>query len=127
MKKLILFAVALSFSAMAFCQTPAGSFQCNMKNSRGMSQADINTFISRIDFENYRLLDLRTTLSFDNGFDIIMLSAREAKAQGLIRDIAAYQASFSPTFRLPVFHITADGKVSASYPVINSKYSTEKR
>ena len=128
MKKLILFAAALCISVLAYCQTtPAGSFEFHVKGSPNISQADIRTNITKLSFENYRLRDHRTILSFDNGFEIILFSANELKEKGIISDASRYQAEFIQGFVMPVFHMTPDGKVSAAYPVINSKYSSEKR
>ncbi len=125
MKKLIL-ACILFLSMTVFGQTPQGSFHCMMKPGQAMSETDINNNISKANFENYRLLDHRVTLTFDNGFDIVLLSANEAQTLGLINNVSSYQATFLPKFQLPVFHMTADGKIGAAYHA-NSKYSTDKR
>jgi len=125
MKKAVLFALALAVSLAVFCQTPLQSFQINVTAPQGLSQADIGRYISKINFENYRLRAKRTKLTFDNGFDIILLSASEVQAMGLINNASAYQAGYIPKFELPVFHMTPDGKVSAAYKIINSKYSTK--
>ncbi len=129
MKKLMLTAIAVFVSVMVFCQTltPAGSFRCRTMTSGDLSEAQISTYISKISFENYRLQDKQVTLKFDNGFDIVLLSANQVQSQGLISNAASYPAAFTPKFKLPVFHMTPDGKVSAAYPVVNSKYSSNNR
>jgi hypothetical protein len=128
MKKLLLAAFIFCISSAAYSQalTLPGSFVSHVTTAQSMSQADINTNISKISFENYRLKDQKVTLTFDNGFAIVLLSATEAQALGLISNAASYPAAFDPKFKLPVFHMTPDGKVSAAYPV-NSKYSSNNR
>jgi hypothetical protein len=114
---------------MVFCQTltPAGSFQCRIKTPGDLSVSQISTYISKISFENYRLRDKQVVLKFDNGFDIVLLSANRIQTMGLIDNAATYQTDFTPAFILPVFHMISDGRVSAAYPVVNSKYSSNIR
>jgi hypothetical protein len=126
MKKPILTVLAFFISLLIFGQTPLNSFQCNIKIGQSLTPDEICNFISKINFENYRLQNRRITLSFDNGFDIVLLSAAEAQAQGLINNASGYPAEFISKYKMPIFHMTPDGRVSAAYPVINSKYSTEK-
>ena len=129
MKKLMLTAMAVFVSVMVFCQTltPAGSFRCMIKTPGELSEAQVSTYISKLSFENYRLQDKQVTLTFDNGFEIVLLSANEAQTLGLISNASAYQTAFLPKFKLPVFHMVSDGRVSAAYPVVNSKYSSNNR
>ena len=127
MKKLLPLIIIVLFSVMSFGQTPLHSFQCHIKSAQALSEDQIAQYITKGNYENYRLQNRRTVLTFDNGFEIVMLSANEAQAAGLITNAAAYQTEFRPKFKMPVFHMTPDGRVSAAYPVINSKYSTEKQ
>jgi hypothetical protein len=127
MKKVLLAVAALMISAMIFAKTPPGSFKYTERSAQTLSQAAVSTYISKLDLENYRLRDRSTTLTFDNGFDIILLPAVEAQAKGFITNATAYQQAFDKGFKLPVFHMTPDGRVSAAYSPGNSKYSTEKR
>lgn len=129
MKKLMLTAIAVFVSVMVFCQTltPAGSFQCTINKTGDLSELQISSFIPKLSFENYRLQTKRVTLTFDNGFDIVLYSANEIQALGLIYNAAAYPEAFDPKFKLPVFHMIPDGRVSAAYPIVNSKYSSNNR
>lgn len=127
MKKLLPLIVIVLISAMSYGQTPLNSFECIIKSAQPLTPAQISDFITKGNYENYRLQNHRTKLTFDNGFEIIMHSAAEAQAAGLISNATSYQAEFLPKYKMPVFHMTPDGRVSAAYPVINSKYSTEKK
>jgi hypothetical protein len=125
MKNFILTTVAVLMSLAIFSQTPSGSFECHISAPQSLPVSEIINYISKINFENYRLKSRRTTLSFDNGFEIVLLSASEAQARGLLSNASTYQGDYIAKFKLPVFHMTSDGKVSAAYPVINSKYTTK--
>ena len=127
MKKILPLVIFGLFSVMSFGQTPLHSFECRIKSAQSLNPSQIAYYITKGNYENYRLKNRRTVLSFDNGFDIILVSATEAQTAGLIKNAEAYQADFLPKFKMPVFHMTPDGRVSAAYPVINSKYSTEKQ
>lgn len=129
MKKLTLTVIAVFVSVLVFCQTltPAGSFRCQIKTPGDLTPSQISTYISKLSFENYRLQDKQVVLKFDNGFDIVLLSANQIQTMGLISNAATYQTDFTPTFKLPVFHMISDGRVSAAYPVVNSKYSSNNR
>jgi hypothetical protein len=126
MRKTLLSLLAIFIAASVSALTPAGSFECHIRGAAEIPAQDIGRYISQLDLENYRLLNTRTTLKFDNGFEIVLLSAAEAQSHGLISSTASYSASFIPKFILPVFHMTADGKVSAAYPV-HSKYTSHNR
>jgi hypothetical protein len=126
MKRLIPFILFLLVTNAILCQsTNVQSFECRIKSGyQGFTQSEIITFISQSHFENFRLLDKRVTLSFDNGFDIILLSAKELEQSGLLRDVTAYQSDFPPNYILPVFHLNDRGQIAAGYPANkNVKYS----
>lgn len=120
MKKKLTFILSVLFSLSAFSQaTPLKSFECNIKPGyQEFTQTQIETYISKVDFEKYRLQDKRTTLSFDNGFEITMLSANEAAASGLISDPTSYPKRFTVNYGLPTFHLTPDGLIGIRPPSI---------
>jgi hypothetical protein len=126
MKKILFAISAIFISLAAMCQTPAGSFQCQMGSSHDLSEAQVSGFISKINFENYRLQNDPNTLTFDNGFKVILLSATEAQRLGLISNAATYPPSFPKEFKMPVFHMTPSGVVGAGYSVYNKKFSAKK-
>jgi hypothetical protein len=114
--------ISLVLSQYIFAQTPIAGFECHMHPGfQGFTQNQIDTFISKGNYEGYRLLDRRTTLSFDNGFEIILLSANEMLHSGLIGNTSAYPAAFPDKYTLPVFHLAAGGWVSAGYTADHTK------
>ncbi len=119
------FLVFFSVSQGVSCQTPAGSFQCHIQSAQTLSVGEISTFLTKANFENYRLRNDKTTLVFDNGFQIILMSATEAQQQGLIANASNYQASFPKEFKMPVFHMSDNGKIVAGYDAIGKKHPTK--
>ena len=130
MKRLLPIILLLFISGFARGQdTRANSFECMLNPGyQGFSKNEIIAFICKSHFENFRLLDKRVTLTFDNGFDIILLSAKELQQSGLLTDISAYLPAFPPDFKLPAFHINQSGQIAAAYPVNSKvKYAKAKR
>lgn len=130
MKTAILAFLLLFTIKTAYCQLGAANgFICQLKQGyQGIGQKDITAIISKVQLENFRLLDQRDTLTFDNGFDIILLSAKELHQSGIITDLTSYLQVFPPNYKLPVFHLNEQGQIAAAYPVSNNvKYSVKKR
>ncbi len=123
MKKVPLFALIVFSSFWSFAQTPPGSFVCKMQTRQELSAEQINAALVKQDLEPYRLYDKRTTLKFDNGFDVELLSAKELEALHMIPDAATYHEVFLPGFRMPVFHMAGSGFVTAAYTIFDKKYS----
>ena len=126
MKKVLLTALIASASLFSFALTPAGSFVCTISSPQELTATQINTNLLKLDLESYRLYDRRTTLKFDNGFDVVMLSAVEAEEQHLIPNSGLYPEVFLPDFRMPVFHMAATGFVTAGYTAFDKKFSAIK-
>jgi hypothetical protein len=129
MKKLLLTALIFSVYQIARCQqTVPNSFECRVNPGYNEFTAkQITSFICKSQFENFRLLDKRDTLTFDNGFCIILYSATELQKAGLISNAVSYQSKFPSRYTLPVFHINAAGEIAAAYPVRNDvKYSRKR-
>ena len=125
MKRLLLGASLILSLAVMGQKTPAQSFECYMRTEKSLTKAAIADGITRGNYEGYRLKSEKTTLVFDNGFEIVLLSADEAAGKHLIPGSAGYPDAFPAGFKMPVFHMTPDGRVSAQYPISNSKYSTQ--
>ena len=122
MKKYLFIILALFLSASIFCQTPTKSFEYHVHGAiQAFTQNQIDTFISRSNLEGFRLLDQRVTLTFDNGFDIILFSAKELQHLGVISNTVSYQAAFPIDFKLPEFHLNQSGQIAAEYPT-NKKF-----
>jgi hypothetical protein len=125
MKKQLLLVLGLFVACVTFAQTDARSFEYSVRTPQHLSRAEITAFIAKSNFENYRLLNNRTTLTFDNGFDIVLLSANEMQAAGLISNTNAYSENFPKTFRLPVFHLADNGFITAGYNAYDKKYRAQ--
>jgi len=114
MKKLILALIVFFVSLAAWCQTPAGTFTVS-GSSTSLTAAQFTAQILKSDLEDYRLVNQRTTLAFDNGYSIEMLSANEAQDLLLIPNVSRYPDAFPAKFKMPVFHLLANGKIAAGY------------
>jgi len=115
-------------STSVFCQTLAKSFDYQFHgSSQAFTKNQIDSFICKSNFENFRLQDQRVTLTFDNGFDLILLSANELQQSGVISNASTYQTAFPPNYHLPKFHINQSGQVAAEYQANpNVKFSRKK-
>jgi hypothetical protein len=116
MKKFLTIILVSLISGFAFSQTALHSFECHLQPSiQGLTTSQIELYISKGNFEPYRLLDKRTTLKFDNGFEVILLSANEAAGMGLISNASSYQPDFPGKYKIPVFHMSPQGFIVAGY------------
>ncbi len=71
--------------------------------------------IYRSEMENFRLREKDVVLKFSDGFECVMLSAKTLKEKGENIDLNNYQMDFIPKFVLPIFTITQEGMLVASY------------
>lgn len=127
MKRNLLIILALLISPFVWCQTPATSFECHVPATmHDFTQSQIETYLSKSNLETYRLQDTRTTLSFDNGFEVVLLSANEMVHSGLISSSASYQAAYPAKYKMPVFHLTPQGWVTAAYLTGAHKFKVSK-
>ena len=116
MKKYLTIILVVLVSEFVMCQTSTRSFHSNINNGyQGFTQSQIDTFISKADLESYRLQDKRVTLSFDNGFDVELLSANEMAQLGLINNAHNYPLATSGKKKLPVFQMAPNGWITAQY------------
>lgn len=116
MKKHFILFCAVLISKLVLCQTLAHSFEFHPQTSfHDFSEHQIDSFICKAKLENFRLRSSKTTLPFDNGFEIVLLSADELVHLGLISSSESYQSEFPADYRLPVFHVTATGGLTAGY------------
>lgn len=127
MKKIVLLWFLFFTCTVVFGITPLNSFDCIVNTPQTLSKAQISQYVAKLDLENFRLRSKPVALKFDNGFEILLYPATQLQAMGLVNNATDYKEKFDPKFVLPVFHITPDGNVSMAYPVVNSKYSSEKR
>lgn len=106
----------LFISKLVLGQNAVLSFKCHtLPSLQGFTEKQIDTLVSRVNLEKYRLKDKRATLVFDNGFEIILLSANEIVPLGIIKDASAYPTVYPSGFRLPSFHLTPYGRIEMEY------------
>jgi hypothetical protein len=121
MRRFILIVFILFLSKFAFCQSHGRTFEYHLQHSvEGFTDLQVDSFLLAGNFENFRLLDQRTTLTFDNGFEITLLSATEA---GLNNHSFPYPVAFPAHYKLPVFHLSTNGRIAAGYATVEgAKY-----
>ena len=128
MKKPLALIIVLLISKFVLCQISGKNFECQIKPGyQGFTNDEIIKFVSKLNLENYRLQDKRTTLSFnDNGFDITLLSANEMVVLNLIPNSSAYPVTFPKDYYLPVFNMENDGRAVTIYKPVNIKFKKGK-
>ncbi|HEX7413863.1 MAG TPA: hypothetical protein VF411_07430 [Bacteroidia bacterium] len=114
MKRFLLLMVSF-ISLATLGQTIPNSFKI-INNQHPESEAFYIASITKASMENYRLKDKEVTLKFDNGFNCVMLSAKDLFRSGKSINASNYQESFPINFSLPVFNILQDGHLMAKYP-----------
>lgn len=116
-KKLTIFVVLMVSAIAVFSQskTIPNSFKI-INNQHPEKETFYIVSIGKADMEKYRLKDKQVTLKFENGFECLMLSAKELFMNGSSINAASYEESFSPKFPLPVFNILESGQLMAIYP-----------
>ena len=85
------------------------------KNKTPNKQEFYQSAIYRADMESYRLRCKDVILTFSEGFECVLLSAKSVSEKGILIDVNSYQTDFSDNFILPTFSITADGYLVALY------------
>jgi hypothetical protein len=109
-----LFLLLCFMSVFGFSQTIPNSFKIT-NNKHPEKETFYIASIEKANMEKYRLKNKEVTLSFDNGFDCVMLSAKELFTSGENVNPTNYQESFSDRFSLPVFTVLDDGHLIAGY------------
>lgn len=109
----MLFSVLFLLQGKAFSQsrTLANSFV--ILNNAHADQAQFYTqAVEAADMEQYRLRDKRVRLTFENGFEIELYSAKELFVNGVQLNIGSYAIDHGPG-QLPVFNILPGGHLTA--------------
>ncbi|MHB8260673.1 MAG: hypothetical protein ACYDCN_06665 [Bacteroidia bacterium] len=116
MKKIsTLLFIALLAPIVLVGQTIPNSFKI-INNNHPEKEAFYIASIEKANMENYRLKDKEVILKFDNGFECVMLSAKDLFMIGKSINAVNYQESFPINFSLPFFNILQDGHLMAKYP-----------
>lgn len=77
--------------------------------------------IYKANMEGYRLRETNDTLKFKEGFDCVLLSAKELLNKGIAIDLDSYQLNFVYNYRKPEFSITDDGYLVATYIKVSKR------
>ncbi len=114
---ILIFVIALLVTAVStHAQTQAASNSIIIKNNQHPEQeAFYKGAILRANMEAYRLKSTNVTITFAEGFECELVAASTLVQLGSPIDVDSYQNSFSTNFILPVFSITADGYLIATY------------
>ena len=114
---ILIFVIALLVTAVStHAQTQAASNSIIIKNNQHPEQeAFYKGAILRANMETYRLKSTNVTITFAEGFECELVAASTLVQLGSPIDVDSYQNSFSTNFILPVFSITADGYLIATY------------
>ena len=100
----------------AFAQTIPGSFKL-INNQHPEQESFYIASITKADMESYRLQSKEVTVHFENGFDCVMVSAKELFMNGKSLNAGNYSESFLANYTLPVFFILPEGGIVATYSV----------
>lgn len=120
---LVLIAIP-AFHTTVFAGTPVGTFTV-ISHGSVTDTRPYETAIANADMESYRYQNRRCIISFDNGVQIELLSALEMQQLGHNVVLTDYKMDDTPNWIQPVFHLNADGTLSAVYTKPNLKQSTQ--
>jgi hypothetical protein len=99
---------------LGFTQTIPNSFKI-INNRHPENEAFYITSIEKASMEKFRLKDKEVTLMFENGFDCVMIPAKQLFLKGVSINALNYEEKFAPLFSLPVFNVLQDGHLMATY------------
>ena len=105
---------------VSFSQTIANSFKIT-NNRHPENETFYTSSILKADMEKYRLRDKEVTIKFENGFDCVMLSAKQLFLKGIKINALNYEEAFPVLFSMPVFSILQDGHLMAVYQNVSEK------
>ena len=79
------------------------------------------TVLYKAEMEGFRLQDKDEVLTFKEGFEVVMLSAKKLKAKGVSIDIENYKNEFTKEFIMPIFNIGNGDYIMAQYNYVTAK------
>ncbi len=95
-----------------FSQTFPNSFSI-LNNKNPDKETFYKKSIEAADMEQYRLRNKRVRLTFDNGFEIELLTAKELFLNNQKINIITYETVLAPDAELPVFTVLDSGYLTA--------------
>ena len=103
-----------------FCALGSAQSGLTLQNSYSIENNDkpdqlafYTSAIQSAYLEIYRKRDLRVSLVFDNGFTLVLYSAKELFTKGILTNPNDYNSSSVKTSELPIFTILPNGKMTA--------------
>jgi hypothetical protein len=90
-------------------------------NSAVLSKHDLNDRLSKLNLEAYRLRDKETIVFFENGFEIILFSAKQLLSTGKIQDANIYPIDFDRGYEIPRYTLLDNGNFLAAHKTIQVK------
>ena len=129
MKKIFLFSAFLMlsfFCASLEAQTivnKKASFEIVSNNSSQSSDYFLNA-LSDANMETYRLRNTDVKISFEEGAELVLLSATKLVDKGENLDLNLYKVKFHDNFDLPIFSIDSNGRLLAGH-ISRRKYNKQ--
>ena len=121
MKRIFLLCMFLMCAyVMSAQKTPAGSFII-LNNPNTEKQEFISQSISNSNLEPYRLQDKNVILTFENGFQVELISVTGLQNKGIQVDPASYKTGFEKLYTLPSFKMTDDGNIISKHKTLPKK------
>jgi hypothetical protein len=113
-KKLTIFVMLMVSAITIFSQskTIPNSYSL-ISNKHPEKEAFYKKSIEAADMEQYRLRNKRVMLSFDNGFELELQSAKELFLKNSQINMNNYEVALSPGSESPVFNILDSGHLTA--------------
>ncbi|MDZ4845190.1 MAG: hypothetical protein SH857_06530 [Chitinophagales bacterium] len=110
MKKMLWLLPLFFWCGLLFAQTPAQSFVIVNSGSVRNIQAYIAA-LNGNDIDKYRHIDQRTTMLFQEGVEVKLLSATEMQALGLPVDLSAVNTTAVDRMRHSQFKLHESGRI----------------
>jgi hypothetical protein len=102
-------------------KTPISSFMVGNKDNAPLS-SKIESQLAQSDIDQYRLKDVDVSLTFDNGFTVLLLAANTCKERGLAIDPINYPTASTTKRKMPLFHLLPTGQITAAFLSLPSKH-----
>jgi hypothetical protein len=121
---LIVLLLTATANQKLYAGTPIGTFSV-VSNGSVTDTRPYEVAFANADMEQFRYQNKRCTITFDNGVQIELLSATEMQQAGHNITLGDYKYSDPQNWTAPIFHLNADGTLSAMYTKANLKQSTQ--
>ena len=116
MQKLVLVLGLIVLSVVGFSQgkTHPNSFKIEKMNSSKKVQKYTSALL-KANMESFRLRDEDVILEFEEGFTCLLYSASSLSRNQIQADVNSYKVNFTKEYELPIFSISEEGIIVATY------------